>query len=126
MFLIIAAITLGVLIHELGHYLSALMVGFRVKEFEIGIGHKLLTFNIKNTIFNFRLLPLAGKVVLQIGNDGFSRDITKSEAIRFGFVAFSGPLSNILFGLLFFEYKSHAGSYFYIFRYCEFNPHGKF
>lgn len=50
-----------VLIHELGHYTAAKILGFTVDEFSVGFGPKLLSRRRKNgELFSLRLLPLGG------------------------------------------------------------------
>ncbi len=50
-----------VLIHELGHYTAARILGFTVEEFSIGFGPKLFGRRRKNgELFTLRLLPLGG------------------------------------------------------------------
>ncbi len=50
-----------VLIHELGHYVAAKLLGFTVEEFSVGFGPKLISKKKKNgEVFSLRLLPLGG------------------------------------------------------------------
>lgn len=50
-----------VLIHELGHYTAAKILGFTVEEFSVGFGPKLLSKRRKNgELFSLRALPLGG------------------------------------------------------------------
>lgn len=50
-----------VLIHELGHYTAAKILGFTVEEFSIGFGPKIFAKRRKNgELFSIRLLPLGG------------------------------------------------------------------
>ena len=50
-----------VLIHELGHYTAAKILGFTVEEFSIGFGPKLFGKRRKNgELFSLRMLPLGG------------------------------------------------------------------
>lgn len=50
-----------VLIHELGHYTTAKILGFTVEEFAIGFGPKLFSVRRKNgERFSVRVLPLGG------------------------------------------------------------------
>lgn len=60
---IIAAIFvfgLLVLVHELGHFVTAKMVGMRVDEFAIGFGPKLIGFKRGETLYSLRAVPLGG------------------------------------------------------------------
>lgn len=50
-----------VLIHELGHYVAAKLLGFTVEEFSVGFGPKLLSKRRKNgELFSLRMFPLGG------------------------------------------------------------------
>jgi regulator of sigma E protease len=62
--IIATAIVLGVLIfvHELGHFMTAKMVGIEVERFSIGFGPRLLGFRRGETEYVLSLLPLGGYV----------------------------------------------------------------
>ena len=49
-----------VMIHELGHFLTAKACGMRVDEFAIGIGPNVLKKQKGETLYSIRLLPLGG------------------------------------------------------------------
>lgn len=49
-----------VLVHELGHFLTAKAVGMRVDEFAIGFGPKLFSFKHGETLYSLRIIPLGG------------------------------------------------------------------
>jgi len=49
-----------VLVHELGHFITAKMTGMRVDEFAIGFGPKLLSKKRGETIYSLRAIPLGG------------------------------------------------------------------
>ncbi|MFA6338933.1 MAG: site-2 protease family protein [Candidatus Paceibacterota bacterium] len=59
-FLIILAIL--VLVHELGHFLTAKFFGIRVDEFGIGFPPRLWSFKKGETVYSINLLPLGGFV----------------------------------------------------------------
>lgn len=59
----ILALGLLILIHELGHYVAAKIVGIPIQEFGIGFPPKVLTlFKAGGTEFTFNLLPIGGFV----------------------------------------------------------------
>ena len=63
LFIIILSIT--VLVHELGHYLFARLVGVHVYEFAIGMGPKIISKKGKDGInYSIRAIPLGGFVSL--------------------------------------------------------------
>lgn len=49
-----------VLVHELGHFFTAKMVGMRVDEFGIGFGPKIVSYKHGETLYSLRLIPLGG------------------------------------------------------------------
>lgn len=49
-----------VLVHELGHFLTAKLTGMRVDEFAIGFGPKLLSYRRGETAYTLRAIPLGG------------------------------------------------------------------
>ena len=49
-----------VLVHELGHFFTAKMVGMRVDEFGIGFGPKILSYKHDKTLYSFGMIPLGG------------------------------------------------------------------
>jgi len=64
---------LVVLLHELGHFTVAKMVGIKVNEFSIGMGPKLLQKEKGDTQYTLRLLPIGGYVKME-GEDENSED----------------------------------------------------
>ncbi|MDR1150834.1 MAG: M50 family metallopeptidase [Clostridiales bacterium] len=93
-----------VLIHELGHFLSARMCKINVEEFAIGMGPKLLSYKIKETIYSLRIFPIGGFCLLT-GEDKESKSPfsfgNKSIAQRF-FVICSGVFMNLILAFVFF------------------------
>ena len=49
-----------VLVHELGHFLTAKLTGMRVDEFAIGFGPKLISHRWGETEYSLRVIPLGG------------------------------------------------------------------
>ncbi len=64
---------LVILLHELGHFTVAKMVGIRVNEFAIGMGPKVLQTTKGDTQYTLRLLPIGGYVKME-GEDENSDD----------------------------------------------------
>lgn len=60
--LIATIFVFGILIffHELGHFMTAKLVGMRVDEFAIGFGPKLLSRQYGETLYSLRIIPLGG------------------------------------------------------------------
>ncbi|AIF52086.1 MULTISPECIES: RIP metalloprotease RseP [unclassified Pelosinus] len=49
-----------VLVHELGHFVTAKMAGMRVDEFAIGFGPKIISYKHGETLYSWRIIPLGG------------------------------------------------------------------
>lgn len=56
---------LVILLHELGHFTVAKLVGIRVNEFAIGMGPKVLQTTKGETQYTLRLLPIGGYVKME-------------------------------------------------------------
>ena len=57
----LAILLVMVLIHELGHYSTAKILGFTIEEFSVGFGPKIFGKRRKNgELFSFRAFPLGG------------------------------------------------------------------
>ncbi len=57
---VICVFGLLVLVHELGHFVTAKLTGMRVDEFAIGFGPKLISFQRGETVYSIRCIPLGG------------------------------------------------------------------
>ena len=103
------------LIHELGHFLAAKLVGAKVYEFSLGFGPKLISKKYKETLYCIRGIPLGGFVkILGDGDPGEyekenKEDLAKSEynlnnksKIAQIFVMLAGVFMNILFAIIFY------------------------
>ncbi len=102
---IIAIILFGaiVLIHELGHFVSARLCKVKINEFSIGMGPKIFSRCGKDGIFySLRALPIGGYVSMA-GEDEESSDsdafCNKTKLQRFSILA-AGATMNILLGFL--------------------------
>jgi len=101
-----------VLVHELGHFITAKLTGMRVDEFAIGFGPQLVSFTRGETVYSLRAIPLGGF------NDIAGMDPSNNEAGDRGYcekpvfsrmiVILAGSLMNfvlpviIFFGIFFF------------------------
>ena len=100
-----------VFIHELGHYLAAIKNGVIVEQFSVGFGPELIGFTDKhNTRWKICLIPFGGYVKMKgellVNDENYKNNGKKkgyfnnaSLLARLSIV-FSGPLANILFGIL--------------------------
>lgn len=94
-----------VLVHELGHFITAKMTGMRVTEFAIGFGPKFLWKKSGETEYSVRVIPLGGYNKID-GMDpeeeqderGFSRKPVWARAV----VIAAGSLMNFVLPVLLF------------------------
>jgi regulator of sigma E protease len=95
-------------IHELGHYLVARLFKVGVREFSIGMGPKIKTWNLKHNKFSIRWLPIGGYVSMvgedpddepepeDVGKAGLNTKPLWQRAL----VVVAGPVMNILLAFL--------------------------
>ncbi|HXY15162.1 MAG TPA: RIP metalloprotease RseP [Terriglobales bacterium] len=103
---IAVAVVLGfmILIHELGHYAAAKLVGVRVEVFSIGFGKRLFGFRRGDTDYRVSALPLGGYVKMSGENPMDERTGDPAEFMshprwhRF-IIAIAGPAMNILLAI---------------------------
>ena len=62
MFYVLALLILALLIvvHEFGHYITGRLLGFKVLEFAVGFGPKLIKWERKGIKYSVRAIPLGG------------------------------------------------------------------
>lgn len=102
--IIITIIILGVVIiaHEGGHFWAGRWLGFKIAEFAIGFGPKLLTWKRKETLFSLRLIPLGG-FCRYFGED---EDLEDKEAFQYKpvwkrfIVVFAGAFMNMVLAVI--------------------------
>ena len=105
-YVLIMALVFGVMIfiHEAGHFFTARACGITVKEFAIGMGPKLFSWNSKKhgTKHSLRLLPIGGYVSME-GEDEDSADenaFCNKPVWKRMLVVAAGPFMNIVLGVL--------------------------
>ncbi len=102
---IVALIALSILIiiHELGHFLVAKAVGIKVLEFSLFMGPKLISFKKGETIYSLRLIPMGGFVKME-GEEESSDDAraySNQPVGKRALVIAAGPVMNILAAFIF-------------------------
>lgn len=91
-----------ILIHELGHFLTAKAFGVKVHEFSIGMGKCLFHKTKGETQYSIRLLPVGGYVKME-GEDGESDDeraFSKKKTWQRAIILVSGAFMNFVLGFL--------------------------
>lgn len=101
--LAILAFGLIILVHELGHFLTARHFGVTIDEFSIGMGPELVSKRSKNGIrYSLRALPIGGFVSMA-GEDEHSDDphalCNRPKYQRF-LILFAGAFMNVLLGFI--------------------------
>lgn len=66
---ILVALNVVILVHEMGHYVTAKMLGIRVFEFSVGFGPKVASMVWRGDTFSLRWLPFGGYVKFAEVND---------------------------------------------------------
>ena len=102
--ILIAILVLGsiIVVHELGHFLSAKMFKIPVKEFAIGMGPAIFSYEGEKTLYTLRSIPLGGFVNIEgmeVGSEVENGFNTKSALQRF-IVLFAGVAMNFLMAFL--------------------------
>ena len=87
-----------IFIHELGHFLTGRLVGIPIEIFSVGFGPKIKGIKIGQTEYRISLIPLGGYVLPEIVDEKDFYNIPVNKRILF---TLGGPISNILFALLF-------------------------
>ena len=93
-----------IFIHEFGHYITARIFGVTIKEFSLGFGPELITYESKKTGIKYKvsLLPLGGFVAMA-GEDEESDDpnaFNKKPAWQRFIITAAGATVNIVAGFL--------------------------
>jgi regulator of sigma E protease len=93
-----AVFTVVVLVHELGHFLTARKADVKVYEFSIGFpfSPKIATlFRHRETEFTLRLLPLGGFVSFSKDGDEAAGDLFETSPLNRAIILSAGALFNI-------------------------------
>lgn len=106
-YILIAIIVLlfMVLIHELGHYVAGKILKFKINEFSVGFGPKLLQKNKKNgELISLRAFPLGGYCAFEGENEDGSENpaaFNNQKPWKRLIVLFCGAFFNILSAIIF-------------------------
>ena len=106
-----AIVLLGVIIfvHELGHFLSAKLVGVRVLKFSLGFGPKLIGRKFGETEYLISSIPFGGYVKM-FGEEPGEELKEEEKPLAYTYqavwkrfiIVFSGPLFNLIFAIIIF------------------------
>jgi len=121
-FLGILGLSVVILIHEGGHYLTARLSAIRVETFSIGFGRRLFGFKRGDTDYRISMIPLGGycrfygEKTFRKALDNKLEEIPRvkgefysSPPLNRILVSVSGPLVNLFFAILVFTIVSWIG-----------------
>ena len=104
-FIAVLVLLLMVLIHELGHYVAGKILKFKINEFSVGFGPKILQKKKKNgEVISLRAFPLGGYCAFEGENeDGSSNPeaFNNQKPWKRLIVLFSGAFFNFLSAIIF-------------------------
>lgn len=104
LYIIIGILIFGVLIatHELGHFLTAKLLGVKVNEFSIGMGPAVFSREKGETLYSLRVLPIGGYCAME-GEDDDSADprsFGRASGWRKILILCAGATMNFLTGIV--------------------------
>jgi regulator of sigma E protease len=106
----IIALSLLILVHEIGHFLAARLSGVKVITFSLGFGKKLFSFKKGETEYALSLVPLGGYVKLlgestedEVSEEERHRSYAEKPALVKMAIAFLGPFFNFIFAFVLFS-----------------------
>ncbi|HEY8349164.1 MAG TPA: site-2 protease family protein [Clostridia bacterium] len=94
----ILAFNIMVIVHELGHFLAAKMMGIRVLEFSLFVGPKLFSITRGGTTYSVRLFPIMAYVRLEGDEEASDSPTSFNRKPKYAraFTMVAGPLANLL------------------------------
>lgn len=103
-YLLVAIFIFGILIatHELGHFVSAKLLGVKVNEFSIGMGPAFFKRQKGETLYSFRAFPVGGYCAME-GEDDESADpraFGRASTWKKVIILCAGAFMNFLTGLV--------------------------
>ncbi|MDI3341751.1 MAG: site-2 protease family protein, partial [Sphaerobacter sp.] len=99
---IVPILAILILVHELGHFVTARLVGIKVEEFGIGLPPRLVGIRRGGVIYSINLIPLGGFVRL-LGEDGKSLapgSMQSKSRLQRTLVLSAGSLMNLVLALV--------------------------
>jgi regulator of sigma E protease len=105
---------LGVLIvvHEMGHFFTAIWLGIKVEEFGIGFPPRIFAIRRKGIDYSLNLLPIGGfvKITGENGDSDDPRSFGKAAAWKRIIVLAAGSFMNLVLALAIFTAMAVAGT----------------
>ncbi|NLO88897.1 MAG: RIP metalloprotease RseP [Clostridia bacterium] len=100
-------LSLLILVHEWGHFLTAKKAGIQVYEFSIGMGPAIISKKIGETKYSLRMFPLGGYVKMagmEPGDENNPRGFNKKSLFQRAAVISAGSLMNFLLAIVLFVF----------------------
>jgi regulator of sigma E protease len=105
---------LGVLIvvHELGHFLTAIWLGIKVEEFGIGFPPRMFAIRRRGIDYSINWLPIGGfvKITGENGDSDDPRSFGKAPAWKRIIVLAAGSFMNLVLAIIIFAVMAVAGT----------------
>ncbi len=104
MYIILSIVIFGflILVHELGHFLAAKLLGVKVNEFSLCMGPAIFQKTVGETTYSIRCLPIGGYCAME-GEDGQSEDpraFSAQKPWKRLIILIAGVFNNFLTGVL--------------------------
>jgi len=112
-FISILVFGLIILVHEFGHFIVAKKSGIMVEEFAMGMGPKLISKKIGETVYSIRAFPIGGFCNM-LGADTAtddSRSFTNKPVRTRIAVIVAGPVMNLLLAYIIIVWSVASGGY---------------
>jgi regulator of sigma E protease len=108
------AISVLIIVHELGHFTLAKINGVRVEEFSLGMGPKIFGIKGKETKYTIKAFPIGGSVQMFGEQDAIddSRSFSSKSPERKLSIIAAGPLMNLITAILFFAIIASAKGFY--------------
>ena len=110
----VAVLSILVIVHEFGHFITAKRIGVRVEKFSIGFGPEIFGITKGDTRYIISLIPLGGYVKLtgESSEENIKGEkweyLSRSAGERAGII-FAGPLLNYVLAFLIFSFVFMIG-----------------
>src|SRR3989338_8233937 len=111
----IFVLSILVIIHEFGHFITAKKFGVRVERFSIGFGKRLLSRRIRDTEYCISAIPLGGYIKMagdepDEGRSGAEWEFLSKPPYARALIVIAGPVLNYLLAFFLFAAIFAAGN----------------
>lgn len=105
----IVALSILVLVHELGHYFAAIWTGVKVEEFGLGLPPRIFGKKFGNTVWSLNWLPIGGFCKLEGEDPGDVKAVKNKSSFMYknpwqkGLIVLGGVLMNLVLAVAVFS-----------------------